>query len=129
MAVHWDGYGADHQSKSSTQNKATVGMGNGSWHTYGLLWEPNKYTFYFDGLDVWTHNSAVSQRPEYLILSSEAQTNSWAGNIPIGGYGPLATTSTNMQIDYVRVYSLVPEPSSIALVLFGSLSAWRILRK
>lgn len=121
MAVHWNGYESYHKSKSSTQNKAAEGMGNGSWHTYGLLWEPDRYTFYFDDQLVWTHTAAVSQRPEFLLLSSEVQNYSWAGNIPVGGYGPLATTATNMQIDYLRVYSLVPEPSSLVLALIGVL--------
>ncbi|MDQ3849941.1 MAG: hypothetical protein M3296_04920 [Actinomycetota bacterium] len=31
---------------------------------------------------------------------------SFAGAIPEGGYGSRATSTTNMQVDYVRVYSL-----------------------
>lgn len=128
MAVHWNGYGPDHQSQSSTQIKAAAGMGNGSWHTYGLLWEADKYTFYFDGQETWSHKTAVSQRSEYLILSSEAQTNSWAGNIPAGGYGSFDSTVTDMQVDYVRAYSLVPEPRSVGLLLLAGLGATLLMR-
>ncbi|MCC7085572.1 MAG: glycoside hydrolase family 16 protein [Pirellulales bacterium] len=110
MANHWDGYGPEHQSSSSTQNKSGSGMGNGSWHTFGLLWEPTKYTFYFDDQPTWTHTTAISNRSEYMILSSEAQTDSWAGDIPAAGYGSLATSTTNMLVDYVRVYTLVSQP-------------------
>ncbi len=129
MAVHWDGYGSYHQSRSSTQDKASQGMGNGSWHTYGVHWEPDRYTFYFDDQEVWTHTTAVSQRSEFIILSSEIQNFSWAGTIPTGGYGPLATSTTNMQIDYVRVYSLVPEPSSLAPSLVAALRVLRAFRR
>ena len=50
--------------------------------------------------------SPVSQRSEFLILSSEVDETSttWAGAIPGGGYGSLAATTTNVKVDYVRVY-------------------------
>lgn len=84
-------------------------MGNGSWHTYGLLWDTDKYRYYFDGQLVWTHTTAVSHRSEYLILSSEAETDSWAGDIPVGGYGSAATRTSNMLVYYVRTYVLAPD--------------------
>jgi len=43
-----------------------------------------------------------------MILSSEVRDGNWAGNVPAGGYGSMASTVTNMQVDYVRVYAGVP---------------------
>ena len=38
------------------------------------------------------------------------------GHIPDAGYGSLASSVTDMQVDYVRVYQSVPEPTALALV-------------
>ncbi len=105
--IHWDGYGASHQSTGYTS--PSLGLGTG-YHVYGLEWTPTQQKFYIDGVLRWTvndaSNSPVSQRTEFLILSSEVDETSttWAGPIPAGGYGSLLTTTTKMQIDYVRFY-------------------------
>jgi beta-glucanase (GH16 family) len=123
-ALHWDGYGADHKFVSHL-NGPVAGLGNGSWHTYGLWWNPQGYTFYLDDVPMWTKSSPLSAAAEYMLLSSEVQDNSWAGFIPSGGYGSLAASTTNMQVDYVHVYSVpTPEPAALlllpaALVLIG----------
>jgi beta-glucanase (GH16 family) len=111
-ALHWDGYGANHKTVGHL-NGPVAGLGNGSWHTYGLLWEPDGYTFYVDDVAMWSKTSPVSAAPEYLLLSSEVQDGSWAGDIPAGGYGSLAASTTNMEVDYVHVYSVsAPEPAA-----------------
>jgi beta-glucanase (GH16 family)/regulation of enolase protein 1 (concanavalin A-like superfamily) len=105
--IHWDGYGALHRSVGYTSLSLSLGTG---YHVYGVEWTPMQQKFYIDGVLRWTVNNAgaspVSQRGEFLILSSEVDDTSttWAGTIPVGGYGSLLTTTTKMQIDYVRVY-------------------------
>ncbi|TAE77927.1 MAG: glycosyl hydrolase family protein [Verrucomicrobia bacterium] len=105
--IHWDGYGADH--KSHGYDSGNLGLGTG-YHIYGMEWTPTQQKFYIDGVLRWTINNApntpVSQRSEFIILSSEVDDTSttWAGPIPAGGYGTLATTTTKMKVDYVRVY-------------------------
>lgn len=116
-ALHWGGYGSDHSSVSNHQGMGTA-MGNDQWHTFAVLWTDTSYTFYLDDTPYWTTSSAISNALEYIILSSEVEHQSWAGNIPAGGYGPLATTVTNMQVDYVRLYQPVPEPAA-AVSLIG----------
>jgi beta-glucanase (GH16 family) len=115
-SVHWDGYGADHKQDSITYT-ARPGLGNDSWHTYGLRWSPAGYEFYYDDTLQWTVTDAVSAHPEYMILSSEVRDAGWAGHIPAGGYGSLATSVTNMQVDYVHVYQAVPEPGAAVVAL------------
>jgi beta-glucanase (GH16 family) len=125
-AVHWDGYGAAH--KSVGQNDIPdAGMSQDTWHTFGLLWTPDSYSIYFDDTLFWTETLAVSQRSEYLVLSSEVRDASWAGNIPLGGYGAAGVSTTVMQVDYIRVYGL-PEPNPAALSLIG-LAAWAGCRR
>ena len=105
--IHWDGYGASHQSVGYTSPSLSLG---GAYHVYGLEWSPTQQKFYIDGVLRWTvddpSNSPVSQRSEFLILSSEVDDTgtTWAGPIPAAGYGSLLTTTTKMQIDYVRFY-------------------------
>ena len=108
-AVHWDGYEAAHQQVARTHSGLT-GLGNDSWHTYGLKWSESGYEFYYDDQLVWTVNQAISERPEYMILSSEVENDTWAGTVPAGGYGSFASSLTNVQVDYVRVYAAV-EPA------------------
>jgi beta-glucanase (GH16 family) len=121
-AVHWDGYGADHTQEANTHSGLS-GLSNDSWHTYGLLWSPTGYTFYYDDTPIWSVNQAVSARPEYMILSSEVREAGWAGTIPAAGYGSLATSVTNVQVDYVRAYTAVPEPAGAAIALFCAIPA------
>ena len=106
-AVHWDGYGAEHQQTAKT-HAALPGLANDTWHTYGLKWSPTGYGFYFDDTLIWSVNQSVSRRSEYMILSSEVRDGNWAGSVPAGGYGSLASSVTNMQVDYVRVYAGLP---------------------
>lgn len=103
--IHWDGYGADH--KSTGYDSGNLGLGTG-FHIYGMEWTPTRQKFYIDGVLRWTVNNAanspVSQRSEFFILSSEVEDGGWSSAVPAGGYGTLATSTTKMVVDYVRVY-------------------------
>ena len=102
-ALVWDGYGAD--SKSSVKlSDPLPGLGNGSWHTWGLRWTPTDLTFYYDDTAIWFTTGPISRRSQFIILSSEVG-QSFAGSTPPGGYGAFQTRTTNMQVDYVRVWA------------------------
>ena len=108
--LHWDGYGADHKSVSSgpVNNPPSSPPLQDNYHLYGLEWSPTGYTFYLDGTPFWSTSQAVSHRSEFIYLTSEVQNHSWAGNIPPGGYGSLASSTTKMLVNYVRVYERLP---------------------
>jgi beta-glucanase (GH16 family) len=104
QALVWDGYGS--ASKASVRlSDPLPGLGNGSWHTYSLAWTPTALTFYVDDVAIWSSTGPISQRSEYIILSSEVG-QFFAGAIPRNGYGSRTSTTTKMQVDYVRVYAL-----------------------
>jgi beta-glucanase (GH16 family) len=104
QAFIWDGYGPD--SKAAVRLSAPLpGLGNGSWHTWAMRWTPTDVTYYYDGVATWTSTSPVSQRSQYIILSSDVGAF-FAGAIPPGGYGSRQTSTTTMQVDYVRVWAL-----------------------
>jgi len=98
----WDGYDDDSQSVIRFSDPLD-GLGNDSWHTFALSWTPTGLTFYYDDAVTWSVAGPVSQRSEYVILSSEIG-EFFAGAIPKEGYGTRATSQTNLQVDYVRVW-------------------------
>lgn len=101
-ALHWDGYGAFGQG--TIWSSSNLGVGSG-FHTYGLLWTTNSYTFYVDGNATWTPNYLVSSAPEFIRLTSEVESNSWAGTVPGGSYPDLPGSPFQMLVDYVRYYA------------------------
>lgn len=105
MNIHWDGYGASHKSTGSTAANPGVNPASlqGNFHTYGLLWEPGRYRFYVDGVEVWTTTAAISQVRQWIYLTSEVDNGAWAGPTP-SSYGSRTTSNTYQDIDYVRFY-------------------------
>jgi beta-glucanase (GH16 family) len=106
MNLHWDGYkpGTHKHAGHSTRVPAGEPSLQGEWHTYALLWTPEAYTFYLDGVEQWKTREAVSGRSEFLLLTCEIEDKSWAGNIPADGYGSRSTSRTTMEVDWVRVW-------------------------
>jgi beta-glucanase (GH16 family) len=83
---------------------AEPGMTTG-FHTYGVDWEPNTITFYFDRKEVYqTATPAdLKGKPMYMIAS-----------LAIGGYWPGNPSASEswpqrMQIDYLRAYQAAPQ--------------------
>ena len=97
MAMHYDGYGADQQSRKAIYR--LPGLDVSEYHVYGFLWENEKYTWIIDGEIVWeeTDSEWISQIEMYPLLTTEVQ-NSWAGN-PANATFPFYT-----HIDYIRIY-------------------------
>lgn len=115
-ALHWDGYLDDHKSVSSGLRGAGLATG---YHTYAMEWTPEYQKFYIDGAYEYTITNStnidpvppltpVSQRSQFFYLTTEIETDTWAGDIPAAGYGTLATSITKMDVDYIRVYQLGP---------------------
>jgi beta-glucanase (GH16 family) len=70
-----------------------------SFNTYGVDWEPNFITWYFDGQPIYkVATPADLDTPMYMIL-----------NLAVGGYWPGAANSTTpfpatMQVNWIRAY-------------------------
>lgn len=93
--LHWDGYGTEHKT---TGKKVTYPQIAEGFHTFGLKWTPSAYIFYVDGKETWKCSVAVSQRDEYMILSSEL--SGWGGDPKYGKF------PDEVVFDYVRVYKI-----------------------
>ncbi|HET7824040.1 MAG TPA: glycoside hydrolase family 16 protein [Anaeromyxobacter sp.] len=104
LNLNWDGYD---EHKKNLQKVTALPDGapiQGQWHTYGVMWTETGYAFYVDGMQLWTQDSPVAKRPEYMNLTCEVDDASWAGYVPKGGYGSLDTSSAHMEVDWVRAW-------------------------
>lgn len=91
--LHWNGYGANHQSTGSMNTIAGSGTG---FHLFGVEWTSDEYIFYVDGVEKWRTSTAVSQRSEFMLLSMEI--TGFGGNRYNGTYPDF------LEVDYVRAY-------------------------
>jgi beta-glucanase (GH16 family) len=107
LALVWDGYGVDSRSAVKLSDPLAQ-LGNGSWHTWALRWTPTELTFYYDDDAIWSIDGPISRRSQYAVLSSEVG-QFFAGAIPAAGYGSRETSTTAMQVDYVRVWASSPQ--------------------
>lgn len=108
-ALHWNGYGPEEKNAVWSSPKLGVAAG---FHTYGLLWTSNSYTFYLDGKAIWrTSANLISSAKQFIRLTSEVQDKSWAGRVPAGGYPNRASSQVKMLVDYVRYYRPPSPPS------------------
>ena len=97
-ALHWDGYGVDHQVQGFTHIELTPTEDN--FHVYALYWAPGLVQFYVD--DVMTaewRNPRVGWIDSFLRLS--LQVGGWSGNSQVDD----AALPAGMLVDYVRVWS------------------------
>jgi beta-glucanase (GH16 family) len=98
VAVHWDGYDTDHKQWGTTN--IYYGPTQDGWHTWGLLWEPGKLTWFIDGIKKAEFaNDRVGTIPAYLILN--VQMGSWATKDV-----DVAALPDYMQVDWVRAWQL-----------------------
>jgi hypothetical protein len=65
------------------------------WHTYAAEWEPDKITYYYDGVNVGQITTGITAAPMYLILDYTSTTN------PVT---KPTMPNTTMLVDYVRVW-------------------------
>lgn len=81
---HWGGGSAggrgDHLSCES------------GWHTFGVLWEPGRLTFYYDGRQVGSHTRGVVSTRHYIILNHALSSE----------ISPPVVVPSTLQVDWVR---------------------------
>jgi beta-glucanase (GH16 family) len=106
-ALHWNGYGAEHQSVGSIEHGGSepVNIYDGEFHVFGLEWAKTEYVFYVDNIKFWRvdggasfKNCGINQTQNYIKLTVEATLAGWAGSLPSG------FSEDEMLVDYVRVY-------------------------
>ncbi|MBO0885178.1 MAG: family 16 glycosylhydrolase, partial [Mycobacterium sp.] len=80
-----------------------VGDTSTGYHTYGVDWEPDYITYYFDGQQVYKVATPADMNSPMYMIANLAVGGAWPGNAD-------ATTPfpANMNIDWIRAYSSLP---------------------
>jgi beta-glucanase (GH16 family) len=97
--VHTDQTGSH---TMSTQGKVVGDMSSG-YHTYGVDWEADKITFYFDGKEVYQVATPADMHKPMYMMANLAVGGNWPGDADASTPFP-----ANMNIDYIRAWSSNP---------------------
>jgi beta-glucanase (GH16 family) len=97
---HWNGYGSDHKCAGSGERKLKDSPDG--FHVFGLDWSRDGYVYYIDGKESWRIDGPVSEREQFILLSTECM-----------GYREGDSPSEELKkailpdyfiVDYVRVF-------------------------
>jgi len=109
IAMHWDGYGANHKSIGS--DRIYVQPDPEGFVTAGMLWTPGSAVYYCNGKEIFHYESPrVSNVPSYIML--DMVSGGW-DNEPLDD----AKLPADFTIDYIRVWQrkdLAAEPDASA---------------
>lgn len=119
---HYNGGGADYRRFNAFRAPYTPGADSAfklnfplapGFHTFGMLWEPDGYTFYVDGrqsgFKVGSEgDEAVSQTEEFILISTEAK---WFRRDHMTGTGVPELEAAwragdSFDVDFVRVFDI-----------------------
>ena len=115
--MHFGGYAADHGDfkcpRVRENSAAILALDKTQFHVFGMLWEPDGYTFFVDGRQHGPkvgrgEGEAVSETEEFIIISTEAK---WFRNNHMSGNGvpeldAAVASGDDFVVDYVRVYDI-----------------------
>lgn len=97
-ALHWDGYKKAHAKCNFSFPWPGIADG---FHIFAVLWTPEEYIFYIDGIETWRSKAGgVSQVPGFIRLTTEF-SQGWNGDIAKAKQLP-----DSFIVDYVRAWSL-----------------------
>lgn len=100
--VFTGGYGLD-MKHISTGNGLT--LDENEYHRFGVLWDETGYTFYVDGVEDGHIDGFISKRPEFILISTEANGYRNEDHLPTKeAYDAIGDT---FLVDYVRVFDIV----------------------
>ncbi len=77
------------------------------FHTFGLLWTPEKYVFYVDGKEDGTITENVSGVPQFILISTEPRGYRKENHRPTEEAYAAARAGDTFLVDHVRVFDIV----------------------
>lgn len=101
QSIYWNAYDSEdlqHRSHDVFYREQHATELSQEFHTFALLWTPEEYVFYIDGVETWRTSEGLSQVPQYLVLSLESST--WE-NTRLD----VDRLPDEMLVDYVRVFA------------------------
>lgn len=105
VALHWDGY--DEAHKNAHKRFEKTGFADDEFHTFGMNWDEDGYTFYIDGGKVWTSTGGgICHEEGYMKISTEVgEWGDWVGTVDIASLPE--NWHVDWVIDYVKVYDKI----------------------
>ncbi len=100
--LHHGGCGAD--LRSISVGEGAKGLDLDVFHTFGMEWDENGYTFYIDGVEDGHHKGVVSKIPEFIMLSAEVDGYRRGEDATPEGK---AAVGDEFIVDYVRVFERI----------------------
>lgn len=117
QTVHSDASG----SKTYQANAfKTVDLSLG-FHTYGVDWQKDYITFYYDGQKTVQYATPADMNKPMYMIANLTVGGSWSGNVDANTVFP-----AKLQIDYIRVYSDLPDATPAEAVAPVSKASMRI---
>lgn len=92
--LHYGGYGRSHRYAYSV-----APWGDHEFHTVGLDWNESGYSYFIDDQLSFQVKGHVSDKPLFLVFSTEISNGNWAGYISKEPYD-----QETLIVDWVRVY-------------------------
>jgi beta-glucanase (GH16 family) len=86
----------DANGDSVWQGGVQTGQDFTGWHVYGVDWQPNAITYYYDGVKVGTITSGVTNQPMQLVIDNTTS--------PVGNQAGPIVVPAPMKVDYVRAW-------------------------
>ena len=97
--THSGGYGPDHIGQAAGHG---ADLDVNEWHTFGVLWTSEGYSYYIDGeLDGFTAGP-VSHTPQFILISTEVNGYRWKQRSATDE--ARAAVGDTFVVDYVRVF-------------------------
>jgi hypothetical protein len=103
--VFTGGYGLDMERRSV--GGLSFDSPADEFHTFGLLWLPDRYVFYIDGKEDGTITENVSGTEEFILISTETSGYRNKDHKPTAEAVSAAKTGDTFLVDHVRVFDIV----------------------
>jgi beta-glucanase (GH16 family) len=81
-------------------------MDTEEFHTFGVLWLPDKYVFYIDGVEDGVITDAVSGVPAFILITTEPIGYRNNDHKPTTEAIEAAKAGDTFVVDYVRVFDI-----------------------
>jgi len=76
------------------------------FHTFGLLWLPDKYVFYVDGVEDGVVEENVSAIDQFILISTECHGYRYENHRPTDEAVAAAKAGDTFVVDHVRVFDI-----------------------
>ncbi len=100
--VFTGGYGLDMKQLTTSQKQP---IDEKQWHRFGVLWDETGYTFYIDGKVDGKITGNISNRPEFILISTEVSGYRSEEHRPSDK--AFKAVGDRFIVDYVRVFDKI----------------------